>query len=134
MKRYVRPFSACSFSIKFVGDDEFRVDRERAGDTDTLPLTAGKLVRVAFDETTAQTYGLHQFLHTLIDRLPIRQAKGAQRLADDRPDRHTRVEARVRVLEDHLQVLSLLAHCRLRQVSEVFPIIKNAAAGRFGQP
>ena len=32
---------------RLVGDDEVRVDRERAGDADALALTAGELVRIA---------------------------------------------------------------------------------------
>ena len=32
---------------RLVGDDQPRVDRERAGDADPLPLTTGELVRIA---------------------------------------------------------------------------------------
>ena len=44
---------------RFVGDDEFRIDSESAGDADPLPLAAGKFVRVTLDKSTAQSHSFH---------------------------------------------------------------------------
>ena len=38
-----------------VAEDEFRSDRQRAGDRDALPLTAGKLMRITLEIVGAQS-------------------------------------------------------------------------------
>ena len=46
-----------------VGDDELRLQRERAGDPDALALAAGELVRVAVVVLGVEPDLLHQLLH-----------------------------------------------------------------------
>src|SRR5205085_6612913 len=119
---------------RLVGNDEFRIDRECPGDADTLTLATGKFMRITFHKSSAEAHRLHQFLHLRLDRLPLRQAERADRFADNITDRHTRVERRVWVLKDHLQVLSLFAHRRLRQMCKVLTIVKDLSARRFREP
>ena len=128
MKRYDRPNSACR-SIeqvdhlrlhrdverrdRLVADDQLRPQRERARDAEALALAAGELVRV---------------LDHLVRRAgppcrtAPRRARGpsaaasrlvvAERLGDDVGRAHARIERRVRVLEDHLQLAPERAHRR----------------------
>ncbi len=39
----------------FVGDQDFRLERQRAGDADALPLAAGEFVRIALHGAGVQT-------------------------------------------------------------------------------
>ena len=48
---------------RLVGDDQLRLERERAGHADALPLAAGELVRVAVVVLGVQADLLHQLLH-----------------------------------------------------------------------
>ncbi len=51
---------------RFVGHDQLRVQRERAGDADALALTAGELVRVAVVVLGVETDHRQQPLHLLL--------------------------------------------------------------------
>src|SRR6185503_11731445 len=83
---------------RFVGNDEIRIDGERASDADALALTAGELVWISFDETLAETDCLEQFLHALLRGPSARESKRLEWLADDLTDCHARVQRRVRIL------------------------------------
>ena len=89
----------------FVGHDEAGPEHERAGDADALSLPAGKFVRVTIDEVRIQPADPHHLLHGALDRLAAAEAEVAQRLADDRADRHPRIQGAIRVLENHLHPL-----------------------------
>ena len=47
---------------RLVGHDQLRVERERAGDADALPLAAGELVRVAVVVLGVEADDLEQLL------------------------------------------------------------------------
>src|ERR1051325_2879033 len=116
-----------------VRDDEIGIDGEGAGDAYALALPAGEFVRKAFDETLVEAERLHQFLYETIFLFPARQAESLDRLADDLPDRHTRVQRGVRVLKDHLQVTPLLAHLTLGEMRQVVPAKEHLPARRLRQ-
>src|SRR6266478_5992133 len=70
---------------RFIADDQFRLDGERARDTDALALTAGKLVRIASHMIRLQADGLEQVHHTLFKLPPgFRQPVNDQGFANDR--------------------------------------------------
>ena len=99
---------------RLVGDDQLRLQRERARDADALALAAGELVRVAVVVLRVEPDRVHQLLdRPLALALARLELVDRERLADDRADRLARVQRRVRVLEDHLhlapQRLELLA-------------------------
>jgi len=56
-----------------------------------------------------------------------------QGLANDAPDRHTRVQARVRVLEDHLHLPAEAAEFAALQLREVLALEVHLTAGRPGE-
>src|SRR6185295_12123500 len=87
---------------RLVRYNEIRVDCERSSDTDTLALPAGKLMRIAFKKTTAETNHLHQILYALSLGFPARQLEGFQGLADDLADCHARIQGSIWLLKDHL--------------------------------
>ena len=52
---------------RLVADDQLRVDGERAGDADALPLAAGELVREAVVVLRVEADDLEQLLHAALD-------------------------------------------------------------------
>ena len=91
---------------RLVAHDQLRLDRERARDADALALAAGEFVRIAAHVVGLQADRLEQFDHAIGERTASsrRELVDGQRLADDRADRHARIERGERVLEDDLHV------------------------------
>ena len=84
----------------------FGLDRERARDADALALAAGEFVRIAAHVVGLQADRLEQ-LATRSVAARLRDFASLwmmQRLADDRADRHARIERGERILEDDLHV------------------------------
>src|SRR5207302_787898 len=91
---------------RLVGDDEARLDRERARDADALALAAGELVRIARRDLGAQADDVEQFGDALFARGGVAEAVDDERLVEDVADGHARIERRVRILEDDLRALA----------------------------
>src|SRR6185436_5197400 len=88
---------------RLIADDEFGFRRQRAGDGDALALAAGKLVRVFQAVVGMQADDAEQFTNTRANvALTLDQVKGTDRFGDDGVDPEARVEARIGVLENHL--------------------------------
>ena len=88
---------------RLVADDELGFGRERPGDRDPLPLAAGKFVRIFPAVVGVQADQVQQFADAILDvALALDQIEGANRLGDDGIDPKARVEARIGVLENHL--------------------------------
>ena len=113
---------------RLVGDDQLRVQRERAGDADALALAAGELVRVAVHVIGRQADELEQLAHPLA-RSPRRAAAPwiSERVAEDLPDALARVERGVRVLEDHLHLAPVRAQLAARQRRDVAAVEAHRA-------
>ena len=77
---------------RLVGNDEARVEDERAGDADALALAARELVRIAVDEVGIEPDHAHHLLHPLLRRLAAGDPEVAERLGDDVAHRHARVQ------------------------------------------
>jgi len=69
---------------------------------DPLALAAAELVRVALDEVGVQPDGRHELADPLAALLAVADIVDVEGLTDDSTRRHPRIEARIRVLEDHL--------------------------------
>ena len=75
---------------------------ERPGDPDPLALAARELVRVALAEVGVEPDRREQLADPLVPLGLRADLVDVERLADDPGHVHPRVEAGVRVLEDHL--------------------------------
>src|SRR5205085_8552239 len=96
------------------------IDGERAGDADALSLPAGEFVRVALDETRTESHRLHQLAHARVAfAATADEVERLQRLADDLPHGHARVQRSIRVLKDDLHMPPLAAQFALRQVRQI---------------
>ncbi len=107
---------------------------ERARDADALLLSAGELVRIAVDEALAEPHGLHQLANAIALPVARGEPERLDRLGDDLPDGHARVERRVGILEDHLHVLPRAAQLRAGQLRDVDVPEHHAPARRFHEP
>ena len=124
---------------RLVADDQFRVQRQRAGDPDPLALAAAKCVGITRSVLGPQAHHCEQLSHPVAERLPAGHLVDHQRLADDPPYGHARVERREGILEDDLHIgADLLELFRLQLLDMDLPqlrIIKdNLARSGFEQP
>ena len=87
---------------RFVADDEFRLQRQRARDADALALAAGELMRVTVAAGARQSDGLQQ-LHDAIGPVLARHAAGdIERLGNAVVDPHPRIERAIGILKHEL--------------------------------
>ncbi len=117
---------------RLVAHQELRLRGERAGDRDPLALAAGKLVRVLGHVQRRQADRLQQAADARFQFRFIRDdAVLHQRFADDVLHDPARVQAGVRILEDHLDTPAQLAAVGgLERGVGVLAVEGEAAAGR----
>ena len=118
-----------------VAHEELGIRGERAGDRDALPLAAREFVRVFLAVERREAHVGEELAHASGDRRgPLDQAVGADRLGDDALHAPARIEARVRVLEDHLEPPAQLQHLVRVRGAEVLAVEHDATARRRVQP
>ncbi|OLE25267.1 MAG: hypothetical protein AUI36_32690 [Cyanobacteria bacterium 13_1_40CM_2_61_4] len=113
---------------------KLRIDRQRAGDTNSLALTTRELVRITLDIALAQANGFHKLVHTLFRFPSLRKSKCFQGLTDNLTYCHSRIQRGVRVLKNDLQMAAMLTHFSRRKMSEIAIMIEYPPGGRFSQP
>ena len=121
-----------------VGEDELRRHREGTGDADALALAATELVRVAPGVLAPQPDLLEVVPGALVAHLPIAPAVlgiglGQHPLPDDVADRHPRVQAGHRVLEDDLHAAAHLLEVVALALEDVLALEPRLALGRLLQ-
>ena len=115
----------------FVGDDEFRLWGEGAGDGDALALAAGELVGVLAHEAAVEADALHEFGDGGIEcGAGEVRVTGADGFGEGAEDGHARVQGRVGILEDHLEVEAEGADLLRVQRGEVDPV-EHHGTGRW---
>ena len=121
---------------RLVADDELGFGGQRARDRDPLPLAAGKFMRIFPAVVGVQADQAQQFADARLDvALALDQVEGADRLGDDGIDPEARVEARIGILEDHLDAAAQLpARLRLPGVAHRDAVDDDFARGRRQQP
>jgi hypothetical protein len=105
-----------------VADDQLGIQREGAGDAEALPLAARELVRVLRRRLGPEADAREQPLHPLLALDARHAGEVPERLGDDLAGGHSRVERRVRILEDDLQVLAPLAHLLARERGDLLAL------------
>src|SRR6266550_8702727 len=119
---------------RLIADNQFRLDGERARDTDALALTAGELVRITSHVIRLQTDGLEQ-MHDALFKLAsgFRQLVNDQGFANDGADVHARIERCIGVLKDNLDVAAQDAKLAGVQRPDILAFEMYLAPGRFDQ-
>ena len=118
----------------FITDDQLWLEDQRPGNSDTLPLTTGKRMGIAAQKGFVQSYLLNDFIHCLFDFPVTIISIVAKRLTDDIKHSHAGIKACVRILEDHLDVLTVflqLCSFDLQEVNDpiFFRMEKHLTAG-----
>ena len=106
---------------------------ERAGDTDPLALTARELVGEAVSVLGAQAHCAEELPDTPLTFAAPVEAMNAERLGDDLANGHPRVQRRVRVLEDDLDVTSYGPHLSALVCGDVRPVENDPPGSRLDQ-
>ncbi|MPM20519.1 hypothetical protein SDC9_66949 [bioreactor metagenome] len=120
---------------RLVRHHEARLADQRAGNTDALPLPARKLVRVALQLFLRQSHGVSHPGNRLVQLRPgVAGEMGVQRLLQQSPHRHARIQGGVGILKDKLHVPPLLPqHFPVQRAEIVAPKI-NIPGGRLDEP
>ena len=119
-----------------VADEQARLDRQRAGDRDALPLAARQRDGLARGVFGRQSDGAQEIRHLPADATSARLGH-EHRLLQRRADRAHRVERRVRILEDDLHAAThrgAVARRELRVVGGVDAVDRDRAGGRRLEP
>ena len=87
-----------------VGDEEVRLERERAGDAHALPLTAGELARERIEGALAEADEVDELPAALADPFGLDDLVHAHDLGERLLHGHAGIQRRVGVLEDDLHV------------------------------
>jgi hypothetical protein len=93
---------------RFIEHDDLGSERERAGDTNSLALSSGELVRIAVAVFGEQTNSGEK-VGDAVGGFFLRHAVDAHGLADDVANGNARVERGVGVLEHHLDLATQFA-------------------------
>src|SRR4051812_963470 len=119
---------------RLVGDDQLRIEGESPRYADALALAARELVREAVVVLGVEADRLHQLLHApLAPPLSLVDPVDLERVGDDRADGLARVERRVRVLEDHLDLAPERLQLLAREARDVAALVLDRAARRVEQ-
>ena len=117
-----------------VADEHFGFEHQGPGDSHSLGLTPGKLVRIATQEPLVEPHSLEHRCHA---RSSLRCRKVGfvydQRLLYDRLHSHLRIQRAHRILEYELQVPSLGQGARLYRSFEQLAGVYDAAGGQRDQ-
>ena len=90
-----------------IADHQIRLKHQCPRNPDTLSLPAGELVRVAACMLSGQPDTVQHLIDQIVGRrLVWYDAVGDQRLRNDVPDSHSRVQRGVWILENHLHLFS----------------------------
>jgi hypothetical protein len=88
----------------FVTDNQVRLQRQRAGDTDTLPLPTRETVRVTIQKTWVETHQAHQLGRHFALIVHVAELVHHQRFAQNIEHRHARIECAIGVLKYKLHL------------------------------
>ena len=114
-----------------IADDELRVERERAGNADTLAASAVQLMGVGVDIALGQADKVHQLQNTLFYLRIIREhLLHMYRLGDEVLYGEPGVERGERILEDHLHVFIRVRLFPAARVKYALAVIEYLALGR----
>ncbi len=103
---------------RLIGHDQFRLHDHRAGQADTLALTAGELMRIpgqVFRQETDLIDHVLDFLNAI--RLILKEVEVVKTFRDDVVHRRALVEGSGRILEDHLDIADDLTVQRVGDLS-----------------
>ena len=118
---------------RLVADDQLWLQSERAGNADTLTLTAGELMRITVDVLGVQSDNVEKLADTLNALFLGAHAVNGHGLGDDLADGHTGIQRSIRILEDKLHLATHVLDLMLAHLGNVFALEEHFACRRLGQ-
>ncbi len=118
---------------RLVGDQQLRLESECAGDGDSLALPAGELARVGVHCLFGEADEPEQLPGVRLDLGRRHDVVHPQQFVQHAADGEPRVERRVRVLEDHLDLALVRARPAARQQLAVEPDVAPVRPLQPGQ-
>src|SRR4030095_2763238 len=118
---------------RLVGNEQFRLQRKRAGDADSLALSAAELVRVAHHRSVREPDFREKGMRTLYAFGLASDTVHAHRLDQRLADPPARIERGVRILEDDLQLAAQLPQMRPARRDHVLALEDDLARVGFDQ-
>ena len=115
---------------RLVRDDQVGLQGEGPGDADALPLAARELVRIARGVGRVEPDGREQLPDALAALGWLADVVDVEWLGDDPAGGHPRIEAGVRVLEDHLHPLAQAAQLGTLDLGHVLAVEEDPAPRR----
>ena len=118
---------------RLVTDDQLGLHRERPRDADALPLAARELVRVARRILGPEPDFVEELPNAFVRLGAGGELVDRQAFPDDRADRHPRIQAGERVLEDDLDPPAQAAAAPWLQRADVDAVELNLAGRRLDE-
>ena len=119
---------------RLIERQELRLQRQRTGNVDALPLTAAELMRVAVQYIRIQADLLHQLHHACARLIPRVSPMDGKRLTHDGADAHRRIQCCKGILKDHLHPSPQRPQPRLRGRQHIYTVEVNLAGGWLDEP
>src|SRR5438132_8011690 len=110
------------------------MEGERTREADALPLAAAELVRIPFEVRRIEADEVEQLGHARAPLGAAPESMDDQRLLDDVPRAHARIQRRIGVLEDDLHLAARLAHSPPAEGKDVLAPKPHFAGRRLDQP
>src|SRR5476651_1477848 len=107
----------------FIADYQLGLTGQRPRDANTLPLPARKLMRITFGVTGLQPDRAQQIGYTMLECSPFRETMQRDRLANDLPHRHARIQRSKRVLKDDLHLTAQTPHGLSAKMRDVLALV-----------
>ena len=118
---------------RFVADDESRLDGQRPGDSNALPLTAAELVRVSICSLLPETAALQELFDSVLKFVTFGETVHHQRLSNQSADPHSRIQRPAGILEDDLHLSTKGSKVYRGLLEDRLSIENHLAAGRRNQ-
>jgi len=119
---------------RLVRDDQLRLQRQRPGDSDALPLSSAELVGIASGLFFAEANLLHQLKHFFFPLSSIGRPENCERLGNDALDGFPRVQRRIRILKNHLYAPPVRLYILRCQGNNIPASERNTPLVRLLQP
>ncbi|MNP21772.1 hypothetical protein D3C76_1144050 [compost metagenome] len=100
----LRPNGDIQRRDRLVGNHHLRIQRQRAGNADPLPLTAGKFMGIAPGVLRLEAHALQQPRHPPLGSVALQQVMYPQRLHNRIAHRLAGIEGGIRVLKNKLNI------------------------------
>ena len=115
---------------RLVGDDDLGAERQGARHADALALSAGELVGEFAHVLALEAHRFKQLRRAARRLLFRKDTVDPQRLGDNIAHAHLRVQGRVRVLENHLDMAAVFAQRRAGQMGDILAVEEYLAVAR----